>query len=523
MAQETRASGRVRRRRWWRPRLLGVLIVGLGCFWWVWNSQPAISLPNGAIVVVDRLSYGTEHEPEQTFLRKLSTRFRGDPGGLQRMGAEWDTIGIWLKCQSAWLHRPRKFDDVGNVILIDRDGWAYSGGPLQEMERTWDGAYLAGTPVNLTTLRGGSDVATVVMRPVVRPRGGRLTVGIVDGEGSLLGTTDVPFPGPVPPESTWRPDELTVTKTVGDLSVTLLGVDFRAPEPDLERRKYMPGPTPGILVIPRFEVHWKGRSCTDCWLLTGDGYLGAVRTPLSAESARVSRRNPCPWSPFEPAWEWTHYFYPGPTAEFDANEVWDGGDVAIPAPGNLLTVVRRGQIHDGEYGVEYAGGPGQHELTVEIGQRINLHKMNAEDGRYRVTGRRMNQGVTLGTYDVETDVPFLVLSSPPKLICKADPSRTTPSFHTLLQIPSGQTVALKAEMLSWVQWTDSMKDGVDDPREYWIAFLPKELGDVHDVHLTLAEYRFHEFRFFIRPPNLDVYEQLNLLPETVPTRRTTRD
>jgi hypothetical protein len=248
-----------------------------------------------------------------------------------------------------------------------------------------------------------------------------------------------------------------------------------------------------------------------------------VRTPVSGQSERNSRKDPCRWSPFEPAWEWTHNFYPGPTAKFDADDVWDGGEVEIPIAGGLGAVARRGLIHDGEYGVEYAGGPGVHEVTIEIGDRINLRKVSTDDGRFKVSGRRMGKEGTLGTYDIETEVPFLVLSSPPKLICKEDFTRSTPSFHTLVQSESGEMTALRADMLSSVQWTHNMQDGIDHPREYWIAFFPRQLGEARSVRLTLAEYRFREFKFYIRPPSLELYEQLGLLPETVTSRGAKRD
>ena len=522
MALETQDAGTARRRWWWRPRLLGVLIVGLGCLWWVWDSQPGVMLPNGARLVIERVTYGRQHDQKPPPLAKLANRLWNRPlNSYSCASPDSDSIVLWLQCRSRWLHRPRDFGDVQYAVLIDRDGWPHAFTPISWNERTWDGAHPElPQPFDSNKLRRGSDVAGVATLPPVRTRGTKLTIGFVDRSGRLVGTVDVEYPGPSAPESTWTSEALPAVRQDGDLSVALVGIDFRRPVPSPDVLAPIGPASPCIVVQPRFDIRWKGRPCVDCCFECDTRTTGTLRDPLYSYGEPAEA---CMLSPFEPAWELTQSFYPSPFVEFAAAAVWSAGEVAIPPLGELSAVERRGLIHDGEYGVEYVGGVGRHELTIEIGQRINLHKLDSNDGRYRVVGRRMGQTSTDGTYDIETEVPFLVVSSPTFVISEDDTSRTTPSFHTLIQHASGTRIALEAEMLSWVQWTHNMKGGVDCPREYWIAFLPTELRDVRSVHPTLAEYRFREFKFLIRPPSLDVYERLKLLPETVSARRTARD
>jgi hypothetical protein len=488
----------------------------------VWESAPGVSLPNGARLVIERVTYGRQHDQKPPALAKLANRLWNRPLNSYSCGSpESDSIVLWLQCRSRWLHRPSDFGDVRCAVLIDRDGWPHAFTPISWDERTWDGAHPElPQPFDASKLRRGSDVVGVATLPPVRTQGRTLMVGFVDGGGRLVGKVDVEYPGPTLPESPWTSETLPAVRQDGDLSVALVGMNFRRPVPSPDVLAPIGPASPCIVVHPRFEIRWKGRPCPDCCFECDTRTTGMLRDPLYSYGEPAEA---CMLSPFEPAWELTQSFSPDPFVEFDDADLWDGGVIAVPPRGALSAIERRELIHDGEYGVEFVGGPGRHELTVEIGQRINLHKLNGEDARYHVVGRRMLQGSTQGTYDIDTEVPFLVLSSPPFVIWRDDPSQTTPSFHTLIQDTSGTRIALETEMLSWVQWTHNMKGGIDCPREYWIAFLPTELRDVRSVQLTIAEYRIREFKFLIRPPSLDVYETLNLLPETVSARRMTRD
>lgn len=497
-------------RRSWRRWGLGVLACAVLLVIVADRLQTTIRLPSGAVIVIDRVTYGRQHDSKPPLLARAMNRMWGVGTGQTGFGTpESDSIGIWMSCRTRWLHRPANFEDVFEMVLIDRDGWPHGPGRFEEYERTWNGNYgSTGQPVDLDNLRRGSSVVSFANCPVVRPDGAQVTVAALDKEGRVLGTAKIPYPGPPPPESDWTPDQLPATKTDGGLSVTLQDMEFAPPPPIAD------GATPralrGVSVVPKFEVRWKGKVCSDCRPLTYDTYLGQVFGPLDGYAERVDVKSACDLSPFEPAWEWRHHFYPGPTADFDEDDLWRAGEFTVPARGQLVSPEYRGRIGDLEYGLESLGGPGEHSIEVPIGKRISLHERVTDDGSAGFSGRRMPQNSTIGTYDVYSEAPFLIVSSPP--IVNDDKTRLTPSFHAIVRNVSGDVVKSSIYMLSWVQWTHDMPNGIDDPREYWIIFLPREARDIGTLNLTIAQYRVSFFSFYFRPPGLEFYRQHNLLP-----------
>ena len=125
----------------------------------------------------------------------------------------------------------------------------------------------------------------------------------------------------------------------------------------------------------------------------------------------------------------------------------------------------------------------------------------------------MPRGSTAGTYDVVSDVPFLLVTSPAIVI--DDKQHLTPQFHVIVRDSAGSVIPCETERLSAPQWTHNMPDGVDHPHEYWFIFPDKDYQDLTQVHVRFEQYRVREFSFYIRPPSLDVYRELGCLPSTV--------
>jgi hypothetical protein len=500
----------LRKLSFWKWTIGAVLCIVL-IAWLASAIQTTIPLESGPVIVIDRVTYGESHKSKPPLLATIKNQLWGSGLSSSSFGGEEATIGLWMTSRTRWLHRPANFEGVHSIVLVDRDGWPHASGPFEEYELTLNGGYMPQSPaVDLTRLGRGNRVGSMSMLPQVRPDGPEVTVAAIDEKGRVLGMCEIDYPAPLPAESDWTPDELPVTKADGDLSVTLHDVEF-GPPPPLPDGAWQRA-IPGVSVRPRFEVRWKGEVCEDCWTRYYDNHLGILEGPLPGHWSRLDSKSVCDFSPFEPAWVWKHHFYPGPTADFDGEDLWRAGSITIPPADELVELERSGRIRDLEYGVVSVAGPGQHTIQVDIGQRINLHHDDMP-GVWSFSGRRMPDDSTIGTYDITTEAPFLIVASPP--VWNDEKDRLTPSFHAILRNGSGEVLDSSVHMLSWVQWTQHGAKDVDHPREYWIVFLPREALIDGRLELTFAQYRMRQFSFYFRPPSLDFYRQHGLLPLTM--------
>jgi len=310
--------------------VIGVLAVAFALMLWFQSSapisNPKATLPDGTIVTVESVTYGSQHEfvfgqsNWRTRLRRALPRFlrrvvgggRGStmtstgPNGLVLWVSQFNPVtGMYLNPGSTY--NLDVVDEHGCATIIS--GWGSSGGPR-------------GFLINSFALESfPRRAATFQFRIKARPPG-----------SAVLAELTVPNPsrGSFP---AWKPQPLPQTRTNGELTIVL-------------KRMRTGGSAEFPWFAPDIEKTKQGRPAHD-W----------SSTLVSLHDA-TGNSHPTRLCTNEPAWKLEMEFYRNEKARFAAREVWALTNLPAPTTQQLHTLNVTGVVNGIRFELFSIAGPG---------------------------------------------------------------------------------------------------------------------------------------------------------------------
>ena len=252
---------------------------------------PRVKLPDGSWLIVRAVTVGTSHSIElplppwerikrwrQSYTQSLTTPGNRMAIWLTREGVHGDTLDLeWFSRAEIVLSEAV----VISAVAHHREHQLLNA--TSSSSNDHQGFY------DVPTVTASSVTHTVAVArcefPVVRPRDGLLRLNVYDGSQSVVAILDIPYPVlPNEPTDDWQVDPLPVTRSSGNLDVTLKQIVFSQMGKGRRRVQH---------VVPQFEFVHDGQP-SQMWLSNND-----VFDPLGnhASGRRINL------SPLERVWK----------------------------------------------------------------------------------------------------------------------------------------------------------------------------------------------------------------------------
>ena len=222
-------------------KLVGLLLLLVLAFYGVlsWRGEvnsnrfPRAKLSDGTWLIAQTVSTGTKHVFEKPYPLDMQIS-RWQRSYTEAHSTNSDRMVIWLTREN----------DKGNALdlnwfaraeLILSDDFAIPASAYNTQHQSKNGGSGSGTGssgFSDAKVLGGKptkqDVALARCEfPLVRPREGKLRLNVYDGSKSIVAVLEIPYPKlPNEPTDDWQPETLPLTKSVGNLDVTLKRMDY---------------------------------------------------------------------------------------------------------------------------------------------------------------------------------------------------------------------------------------------------------------------------------------------------------
>ena len=449
--------------------LLGMLLVLAMQF----QSTPSLVVPgamratmlDGSLLWL-RVTTGTQHDFEFTYPETDALQRIFDPTGSRHVDEHTgeNRFVIWLMRQDPRTGRPLDFDWWSHSSVIDEHGReVVDTDPHRDSFHAY-GSRSEGGSRPFSPLEPQEYVGIVVHSelPLFRNRGETFTLRIHNTDGDVVARFAVPYKLPIQPP-TWVPEELPITKSRGELAVTLREVAF-------EPREYrVNGRTRSTLRIrPSVEVAYGGMP-TGVWDVSPVQVSDALSNTASVWQ--------CDLDPREPAWRLVVRAARTSEAEFSPDEMWQLPPLPIPEA-NKLQVLR--MQDDSRFRLVAIGGRGKTTHNAVDPQRRSgggsssgyLPTADRERTEFKIDVDYQN-----GTKRVSIDSPLPYVAF--ELIGRG-------SGESLLVRGIGDDGAMSPAH-------------VNELADLYFAFLEVPPSEKR-VDLTFILHRTHELEFFIEPP-----------------------
>lgn len=432
-----------------------------------WRGQvnsyriPRVRLSDGTWLVAQTVSTGTKHAFERPYpLEMQISRWRRSYTESTTTGT--DRMMIWLTRENdkgemldlKWFAR-------AEIVISEDFSIPASSYHTQHQER--NGSSGSGTGhsgfSDATILRGKSKKHDVALArcefPLVRPREGRLRLNVYDGSKSVVAVLEIPYPKlPNEPTDDWQVEPLPVTKSVGNLDVTLKGMDYR-------RGSWNHGT---MSATPKLEFLHDGQP-SQTWYSNAELFDAIGSQTYTYE---------CSLSPLEPVWKLRLTLTQTTSGRFLPEEKGTLPPLALTPAKQLALHSGKHTINGAEIELVGLGGQGPVEFTLPD-SNSNFKTKVYEPGQQ---GSGMSSSCSGNRCDVEfySGLPFLVTRD----------TALQPSKNVQLIVHDQDGVVLP-------------QSGQSGTQGLWFWFFdPKPTSTSVTFEFVVEQKRFVEF--FIAPP-----------------------
>ncbi len=430
-------------------------------------------LPDGTLLTLDTVSYGSEHhyEPgrfrDAWFPRHLNAGGRSIPKPSFDIQTPANTLTFWITRQDTNSGVYLNFDWWSYFEFVDSDDCTFFGNRrVLRHDRNATGDYDA---VNLLPL-APADASFIVASGAATcfPRRER-TIRLLLYNLEQQPVAEFKLPNPVYRDyPVWRPEALPQTRREQDLTVTLTDV-----QTSLAKYDWHGAPVELPVTRLTWQAFWNGTLSTE-WKpdsLTLYDATGNSKSllPLQPETGLC---------PHETAWAVkTTLYQTAQAAAANPADIWSLGDLTPPSPGHLDARQQNRSLNG--LAVEFRGIAGPGRFRVEDGKVIPQELSSIEQnliGEAWFKFRRADTPVPqLNPVVIAAGRPFLILH-----IAHEGDSSVRVGFSAL------DTEGRQVE-------TSEYREGND-----YFLVLPAHGGPWHDARFWLRKPR--QFEFLVRPP-----------------------
>ncbi len=382
-------------------KLLGLLLVLVLAFFGVlsWRGEvnstrfPRVKLSDGTWLVAQAVTVGTKHAFEKPFpLEMQVSRWRRSY--TQATTTNRDRMLIWLTRENdrgealdlKWFAR-------AEIVVSEDFTIPASTYNTQHQERNGSSGSGTGNSgfTDAKTLGGKptkQDAAVAYCEfPLIRLQQGKLRLNVYDGSKSIVAVLEIPYPKlPNEPTDDWQPETLPVTKSAGNLDVTLKEMDFR-------RGSWNHGT---LSATPKLEFVHDGQP-SQTWSSNAELFDAIGNQTYAYE---------CLLSPLEPVWKLRLTLTQTTSGRFLPEEKGTLPPLALTPAKQFTLHSTRQSINGTEIQLVGLGGQGPLEFTLP-NSNSNVKTKAYEPGQ-QASG--MSSSCSGNRYDVEfySGLPFLV-------------------------------------------------------------------------------------------------------------------
>ena len=431
---------------------------------------PRVKLSDGTWLVVRSVTVGTKHAFEKPFpLEMQFSHWR--QSFTQATTTHRDRMLIWLTRENdrgealdlKWFARAEIVASEDFTIPAsyhhtqhqDRNGSSGSG---TDSSGFGGAKALGGKPAKLEA------AVAFVQFPLVRPRQGKLRLNVYDGSKSIVAVLEIPYPKlPTEPTDDWQIEPLPVTKSVGNLDVTVKGMDFRRSS----------GNHGALSVTPKLEfVH--GGQPSQTWYSSAE---------LFDAIGNQSNEYQCDLSPLEPVWKMRLTLTQTTSGRFLPEETGTMPPLALTPAKQLTLHSTRHTINGTEIELVGLGGQGPVEFTPP-NTNSNFKTKAYAPGQQ---GSGMSSNCSGNRCDVEfhSGLPFLVI--------QATALQSTKNVQLIVRDQDGNVLPQSGQSGTQGLW-------------FWF-FDPKPTSTSVTFEFLVEQRRYVEF--FIAPPQPGDIQQQN--------------
>ncbi len=377
--------------------LLALVLVFVAALSWRRGTTaggfPRVKLSDGTWLVARTVTVGTKHAFEIPYpLDMQISRWRRSY--TQATATNRDRMLIWLTRENdrgdaldlKWFAR-------AELVVSEDFTISASNHNTQHQERNSSSG--SGTGNNgfsdAQTLGGKptkQDAAVAFCEfPLVRPQQGKLRLNVYDGSQSVVAALEIPYPKlPNEPTDDWQPETLPVTKSAGNLDVTLKGMEYN-------RYQSNQG---ALSINPKLEFLHDGQP-SQTWYSNAE-LFDAIGNQTTAHQADLS--------PLEPAWKLRLTLAQNSGGRFLPEELGSLPPLALTPAKQLALHSTRQTINGTEIQLVGLGGQGPLEFTLP-NSNANFKTKAYTPGQQ---GSGMSSGCSGNRCDVEfySGLPFLV-------------------------------------------------------------------------------------------------------------------
>lgn len=477
---------------------LGILaVVGLGIAWFAVGpaADPASgprrirrgtpvaekSLADGSFLVLEKVTYGKQHRFEFDIEQSSQRGFSAAPSPPDGPTAltEKDRIVVWMTKWDSTKRKALDFDWFLRCAAVDAHGCeidnvdkgrnAYEAfGSSSEHGGTGPFSRLTGGPYDM--------IVTHFSLPAIRHEGNTFKLRVYDTADRKIAEFDVPDPNPSAgnyPE--WEPEPLPVTKSDGDVSLTLTSLTARSSESNRTYNGIALTET-RVRLNTQFETK-QAEKPTTAW---SDRSL-RLFDALGNESSLWD----CKLCPKEAAWGLQVQVWRNDSASFDASEMWSLTKLSVPErqraqyvnqaktfEGATLEVLAVGGAGSVSYPGLVIGYSGGHSSSGSI-----YFGQGKERRRVRYTLRVRDNQVT-----VESEVPHLL----------ARATRLSSDQRLSLRVKDDEGEQLQLDASRRLTPVPTL--------HFWFIDVPK---DVKSLNAEFIVHRCRTFDFRVAPPKVE--------------------
>lgn len=459
-----------REERWFAARLLFLFVAVVAGFFGLIalrgngssSKYPRVKLPDGSWLVARQVTVGKIHALEIPYT--LAEQFqRWQQSYKEAYTTSEDRTVVWLMRENDrgerldldWVKRveidvgdPRPFSPKEyhrqNIRSNSSGGSGTGSSGFSDAQ-----PFAAATPMEIALIHFDF--------PLLRPRDGMMVIKVFDGGDALIAELPLPY---LPPASLsaeeWQPDLLPASRSDGNLTVTLNGVDFFETTEDNS-----------VYVSPRLTYEHDGTAST-AW-----GVIEVFHDLLGNQSHAWN----CDLSPAEPAWKMNLRMTQHPEGRFLPEETKKLAARPLTPARQVDVFSETHKVNDRSVSIFAMGGQGPLDFT--------LPKSNSRfrTGEYQPEqyGTSMSSRCDNNRCDVEfsSGLPFLVTNE--------SGGQQDSHVTIVFRDQNGEVLTQRGSSGAQGVW-------------FWF-FAPKPTSTSVEIEIIVQKYR--QVEFLIAPPKPD--------------------
>jgi hypothetical protein len=327
--EDRRRSRTSHRWVWGALALVAVVLLFRSAVRMGWSSQPGWSqrLPDGTLLRLEAVTYGTKHhfEPGLLHLASLRQRLPFLPWAPEfDQTTPQDALLFWMTRRPAAGGRNMGFEWWTYYTAFDEHGCRFGGdGSMTMLSTSPNGSSSSSTGAGGRLAPPSPTEPAVVGYGTLQPfprRGSGMRLRIYGAGGRPVAEFQVPNPAPGP-YPVWNPRPLPQTARDSDLAITLTRFATRLMPRFIEGTD-----VPFVGADATFRFVWRGRPCA---------FWEASKPEIEVMDAtgNVCWLYQCSLCPYESAWKLRARFFRTDRAPFAPAEVWTIRGVPVPAEG----------------------------------------------------------------------------------------------------------------------------------------------------------------------------------------------